>query len=291
MGVLSMKGGDGEHSYANNSEAQKSITSDAKPEVVKSVNEMIVKMDFPGCIKVADLGCSSGENTFLVMSEIVNTIITTYQQKGQNPPEIDCCLNDLPDNDFNTTFKLIPSFHEKLKMNVKGKCFVSGSPGSFYTRLFPSKSLHFVHSSFCLHWLSKVPDGLEENKKNVYLRSPCPQNLYESYLNQFKKDFSMFIRMRAEETMPNGRMALTLVGRKTLDPLSKDCFKDWSLVSDSLLDLVSEGVVKESDLESFNLPYYNPDESEVKEVIDNEGSFEINTFETIFGLLFVQNWS
>ncbi|CAL9221820.1 unnamed protein product [Arabidopsis halleri] len=286
MGVLSMKGGDGEHSYANNSEAQKSITSDAKPEVVKSVNEMIVKMDFPGCIKVADLGCSSGENTFLVMSEIVNTIITIYQQKGQNPPEIDCCLNDLPDNDFNTTFKLIPSFHEKLKMNIKGKCFVSVSPGSFHTRLFPSKSLHFVHSSFCLHWLSKVPDGLEENKKNVYLRSPCPPNLYESYLNQFKNDFSTFLRMRAEETMPSGRMALTLVGRKTLDPLSKDCFKDWSLVSDSLLDLVSEGVVKESDLESFNLPYYNPDESEVKEVIDNEGSFEINNFETIFGLLF-----
>lgn len=47
-----------------------------------------------------------------------------------------------------------------------------------------------------------------------------------------------------------------------------------------------QGVVKESDLESFNLPYYNPDESEVKEVIDNEGSFEINNFETIFGLLF-----
>ncbi|AEE76570.1 S-adenosyl-L-methionine:salicylic acid carboxyl methyltransferase-like protein; floral nectary-specific protein-like [Arabidopsis thaliana] len=286
MGVVSMKGGDGEHSYANNSEAQKSITSDAKPEVMKSVNEMIVKMDFPGCIKVADLGCSSGENTFLVMSEIVNTIITTYQQNGQNLPEIDCCLNDLPENDFNTTFKLIPSFHEKLKMNVKGNCYVSGCPGSFYTRLFPSKSLHFVHSSFCLHWLSKVPDGLEENKKNVYLRSPCPPNLYESYWNQFKKDFSMFLRMRAEETMPSGRMALTLVGRKTLDPLSKECFKDWSLVSDSLLDLVSEGVVKESDLESFNLPYYSPDESEVKEVIENEGSFEIKNFETIFGLLF-----
>lgn len=47
-----------------------------------------------------------------------------------------------------------------------------------------------------------------------------------------------------------------------------------------------QGVVKESDLESFNLPYYNPDESEVKEVIKNEGSFEINHFETIFGLLF-----
>ncbi|CAH8277346.1 unnamed protein product [Arabidopsis lyrata] len=286
MGVLSMKGGDGEHSYANNSEGQKSVASNAKPVVVENVKEMIVKMDFPSCIKVADLGCSSGENTLVVMSEIVNTIIATYQQKSKNPPEIVCCLNDLPDNDFNTTFKLIPAFHKKLKMNVKEKCFISGVPGSFYSRLFPSKSLHFFHSSLCLHWLSKVPDGIVENKKNIYLRSPCPPSVYKSYLNQFKDDFSLFLRMRAEETMPNGRMALTLVGRKAVDPLSKDCFQNWSVISDSLVDLVSEGVVKESEMESFNLPFYNPDESEVRKVIENEGSFEINNFKTIFGLLF-----
>lgn len=197
-------------------------------------------MDFPGCIKVADLGCSSGENTLLVMSEIVNTIITLYQQNSKNLPEINCCLNDLPDNDFNTTFKLVPSFHELVKMDVKDKCFISGVPGSFYSRLFPSKSLHFVHSSLCLHWLSKVPVGLEDNKRNVYLRSPCPPNVYMSYLTQFKNDFSLFLRLRAEETEPNGRMALTFVGRKALDPLSKDCFQNWSSISDSLLDLVSE---------------------------------------------------
>ncbi|CAA0406035.1 putative SAM dependent carboxyl methyltransferase [Arabidopsis thaliana] len=286
MGVLSMKGGDGEHSYANNSEGQKRLASDAKAVVVETVKEMIVKIDFPGCIKVADLGCSSGENTLLVMSEIVNTIITSYQQKGKNLPEINCCLNDLPDNDFNTTFKLVPAFHKLLKMDVKGKCFISGVPGSFYSRLFPSKSLHFVHSSLCLHWLSKVPDGLEDNKKNVYLRSPCPPNVYKSYLTQFKNDFSLFLRLRADETVPNARMALTFVGRKSLDPLSKDCFQNWSLISDSLLDLVSEGIVKESDVDSFNLPFYNPDESEVREVIESEGSFKISNFETIFGLLF-----
>lgn len=208
--------------------------------MIENVKEAIVKLAFPGYIKVADLGCSSGENTFLAMSEIVNKIIESYQQKGQNPPEIECCLNDLPDNDFNTTFKCLPSFHKKLKMDVKEKCFVSGVPGSFYSRLFPSKSLHFVHSSFTLHWLSKVPDGLEENKTNVYLRSPCPPNVYKSYLTQFKNDFLSFLRMRAEEIIPSGRMALTLVGRKALDPLSKDCFQNWTLISHSLHDLVNE---------------------------------------------------
>ncbi|KAJ0230927.1 hypothetical protein HA466_0304620 [Hirschfeldia incana] len=286
MSVLSMRGGDGKYGYANNSDMQKSINSHAKLAMVENVKEAMVKLDFPGYIKVADLGCSSGENTFLAMSEIVNRIIESYQQKGQNPPEIECLLNDLPDNDFNSIFKCLPSFHKKLKMDVKEKCFVSGVPGSFYSRLFPSKSLHFVHTSLTLHWLSKVPDGLEENKTNVYLRSPCPPNVYKSYLTQFKNDFLLFLRMRAEEIVPNGRMALTLVGRKALDPLSKDCFQNWSLISHSLLDLVTEGIVKESDVESFNLPFYNPEENEVKEVIENEGSFKINNFETIVGLLF-----
>ncbi|KAF2590849.1 hypothetical protein F2Q70_00040686 [Brassica cretica] len=84
----------------------------------------------------------------------------------QNVPEIECGLNDLTENDFNTTFKLVPSFLDK---QAKEKCFVSGVPGSFYSRLFPSKSLHFVHSSFSVHWLSKFPDGMRTTLKAFIL--------------------------------------------------------------------------------------------------------------------------
>lgn len=202
---------------------------------------MLKNLDFPVSIKLADLGCSSGQNTLLAMSEIVNTIIETYQQKGRiNPPEIDCCLNDLLENDFNTAFKLVPTFHKNLKNDVKGKCFVSGVPGSSYSRLFPSKSLHFVHSSFSLHWLSKVPDGLENNTKSIHIKEPCPPNVYESYSNQFKNDFWLFLRMRSEEMMHNGHMVLIFVGRKVSNLVSKNCFQVWSLLTDCLLDLASE---------------------------------------------------
>uniref|UniRef100_A0A1J3DPW1 Salicylate/benzoate carboxyl methyltransferase n=1 Tax=Noccaea caerulescens TaxID=107243 RepID=A0A1J3DPW1_NOCCA len=279
--ALSMKGGNGEHSYDSNCHYQRGVFSETEHVVKESIKEMLMNLDFPGCIKVADLGCSSGRNTLLAMFEIVNTIIETYQQLGRtNPPEMDCGLNDLPHNDFNTTFKLVPSFLEKLKMEVKGRCFVSGVPNSFYSRLFPSKSLHFVHSSLSVHWLSKVPDGLENNNKSIHIKDPCPPNVYKSYLNQFKKDFSLFLRMRSEEFVPNGHMVLTFVGRKVTEPLSKDCFQVWSLLSDCLLDLVSEGVVRESEMEYFNMPFYNPNEEEVREVVQNEGSFKINKVET-----------
>ncbi|XP_022564440.2 salicylate/benzoate carboxyl methyltransferase-like [Brassica napus] len=279
--ALSMKEGNGEHSYDTNSHYQRSVFSEIEHVVVESIIEMLMNLDYPEYIKVTDLGCSSGRNTLFAMSEIVNTIIQSYHQKGRpNAPEIECCLNDLPHNDFNTTFKLVPSFLEKLKMEVKGKCFVSGVPNSFYSRLFPSMSLHLAHSSFSLHWLSRVPDGLENNNTSIHINDTSPPDVYKSYLNQFKNDFSLFLRMRSEEIVPNGQMVLTFVGRKVSDPLSKNCFQVWSLLSDCILDLVSEGIIKESGMHSFSMPFYNPNEEEVREVVINEGSFKINKIET-----------
>ncbi|MBA0779036.1 hypothetical protein Gotri_003319, partial [Gossypium trilobum] len=40
--------------------------------------------------------------------------------------------------------------------SMGGLGFIAGVASSFYQRLFPSNSIHFVHSSYCLHWLSKV---------------------------------------------------------------------------------------------------------------------------------------
>ncbi|CAH2046578.1 unnamed protein product [Thlaspi arvense] len=276
MNVLSMNGGDGEHSYSSNSDNQRNVISKTRPMVEENIKEMLLNLNYPDCIKVSDLGCSSGQNTFVVMLEIVNTVTGSYQQKQKNLPEIDYCLNDLPQNDFNTTFRLIPSFDKE----VKGKCFISGTPGSFYTRLFPKKSLHFLHSSYSIMWLSKVPQGLEDNKNNVYIRSGCPINVCKSYMNQFQNDFYLFLRLRSEEMLPNGRMVLTFIGANDVDPLCRGDFYLWSLLSDALIDLVSERVVKQSEVESFNLPFYNPNEREVIKIVQNEGSFEINKIGT-----------
>uniref|UniRef100_A0A0D3CL63 Uncharacterized protein n=1 Tax=Brassica oleracea var. oleracea TaxID=109376 RepID=A0A0D3CL63_BRAOL len=90
---------------------------------------MMMNLNFPNCIKVAELDCSSGQNAFLAISEIINTISVLCQQSNQNPPEIDCCLNDLPENDFNATFKSIPFFNKELMITNQASCFVYGAPG------------------------------------------------------------------------------------------------------------------------------------------------------------------
>lgn len=114
---------------------------------------------FSHSISIADLGCSSGSNTLMFVWEIIEAIQKVCSILGRPLPELRFFLNDLPGNDFNTIFKSLPEFHMKL-MNVKGidygECFIAGVPGTFYGRLFPSRSLDFVHSSSSLHWLSRV---------------------------------------------------------------------------------------------------------------------------------------
>lgn len=114
---------------------------------------------FPECFKIADLGCSSGPNTLLVVSNVIDAVHDLCRKNNWKVPEFHVSLNDLSENDYNNIFKLLPLFYDKLKKEKGdkfGPCFISGMPGSFYERLFPSKSLHLVHSSYSIHWLSQV---------------------------------------------------------------------------------------------------------------------------------------
>lgn len=120
-------------------------------------------------IGIADLGCSSGPNSLMSISNIIDTIHNLCPDLNRPDPELRISLNDLPSNDFNSIFASLPEFYYRLNKrdnnNKEGlgfsrgggeSCFVSAVPGSFYGRLFPRRSLHFVHSSSSLHWLSKV---------------------------------------------------------------------------------------------------------------------------------------
>ncbi|KAG6603956.1 Salicylate carboxymethyltransferase, partial [Cucurbita argyrosperma subsp. sororia] len=114
-------------------------------------------------------------------------------------------------NDFNSLFKSLPSFHQNLKTHIGnhdlGPCFFTGVPGSFYNRLFPRATLHFVHSSYSLHWLSQVPEGLESNKGNIFISDTSPKAVQEACHSQFQKDFSTFTKCRAEELVVGGSHA------------------------------------------------------------------------------------
>lgn len=282
INVLHMNGGRGDTSYANNSLVQEKVISMTRPILEEAVIDLYCNATFPKKLCIADLGCSSGPNTLLAISGIMKTVENIRQAGGFQSPQIQVYLNDLPGNDFNSIFRALPKFQDILKEQMGsafGPCFFTGVPGSFYQRLFLSKTLHFVHSSYSLQWLSQVPELEETNKGNVYMASTSPLSVLKAYHQQFQTDFTAFLDCRSEELVTGGRMVLTFLGRKSDDPSSKECCYIWELLSMALRDMVSQGLIEEKELDEFNIPQYTPSPGEVKEVVENEGSFSIDRLE------------
>lgn len=290
MQVLHMNNGEGETSYAKNSNIQRKIISTTNSRLKEAILNIMCNNNNNNVLQsigIADLGCSSGPNTLLVVSKIIDIIDETCRKTGISFPELRVSLNDLPGNDFNDIFRSLPAFINKVK-EEKGaeNCYVVGVPGSFYGRLFPLKSLHFVHSSSSLHWLSQVPFGLGTNessslnKGKLYISHTSPSDVINAYVSQFQNDFSSFLRSRSPEMVTGGRMLLSLMGRSSIDPTIEDgCYYQWELLANALSTLVSKGLVKEAKIDSFNAPYYAPCPEELKIAVENEGSFTINRIE------------
>ncbi|KAF5463107.1 hypothetical protein F2P56_019048 [Juglans regia] len=281
--VLHMNAGTGETSYSNNSHLQKKVISMTMP-IIEEAMTNLYSSTLPSSLVIADLGCSSGHNSLFVVSELIKIVEKLRQKSGHQSLEIQVLLNDLPGNDFNTIFKSLPSIQKNLSNQLEAKdagpYFFSGVPGSFYGRLFMKKSLHFLHSSYSLHWLSQVPEQIENNKRNIYIASTSPPNVPKAYSSQFQRDFSTFLKCRAEEMVTGGRMVLTFMGRKSEDPTNKDGSNSmWEFLAMALNDMVSKGVIKEEKMDSFNIPHYTPSLSEVKCEILEEGSFLIDRLE------------
>ena len=241
----------------------------------ETIQELFVTTT-PKSIGIADLGCSSGPNTLTIIKDIVRAVERTSSTLMlHQPPEFRVYLNDLPTNDFNSIFKTLPEFYRELRKEKSGVCpsiFIGGYAGSFYGRLFPNNCLHFVYSSYSLHWLSRVwpfffffffvslfectlinshyimqvppalydEQGRSINKGHVYISESSPPQVSQAYYKQFKEDFMLFLGSRSEELIVGGRMVLILLGRRGPDHVDRGNSFFWELLSRSFANLISK---------------------------------------------------
>lgn len=162
-------------------------------------------------IRIADLGCSTGPNTFINMHTIVEAIKQKHETlcpTSSTRPEFQLFLNDLVTNDFNTLFKSLP---------IDREYFVAVVPGSFHGRIFPESSLHFVFMSHSLHWLSKLPAALEDenspawNKGRVHYAN-APDEVVKAYKSQFGEEVEKFLDARAKELVGGAMLVIIMSG-------------------------------------------------------------------------------
>ncbi|XP_039172742.1 7-methylxanthosine synthase 1 isoform X2 [Eucalyptus grandis] len=241
-------------------------------------------------LETGRFGCSSGPNALLVFREMIDSIDTIRKKLNKKEPMFQIFQNDLFSNDFNTLIRSIPSFYEELRRDKGGDfgpCFIAVMPGSYYGRLFPAHYLHFIHSSYSVHWRSQAPANLVSefgsplNKGHIYLARTTPKSVHEAYLDLFKRDMTLFLKSRSEELILGGRMLFTMIGRDASVNLSEDQVSNiYELLGMTISDMVQEGLIEEEKLDDWNMPIYLPTPEEVRHVIQKEGSFHITRFET-----------
>ncbi|PIA25648.1 hypothetical protein AQUCO_11000052v1 [Aquilegia coerulea] len=272
-----MKGGDGRYSYAKNSTYQKKYVDDAKELIIEGiVNHLDVKQiksSFPS-ICIADLGCSVGPNTFFAVENIIEGIQHKSKLQDLSPPEFQVFFSDHVSNDFNKLFASLPSDKQYL---------ASGVPGSFYNRLFPKASLHFVHSSTSIHWLSKVPKELNDVNSPTYNKGrihhgDAPKEVEQAYLAQFVKDMDSFLSARAEELVSGGLMAL-MIPTKALEAHTFP--HGFDILGSCLMEMAKKGRFSEAEVDSFNIPMYIPSVEEFEGAIKSNEYFTIESLELL----------
>ncbi|GKC29497.1 SAM dependent carboxyl methyltransferase, partial [Tanacetum coccineum] len=84
---------------------------------------------------------------------------------------------------------------------------------------------------------------------------------------------------------PHGPTVVTVrpppkLGRSDADPSCNDSSCLWELFAKSLVDMAKEGLVKESEIKSFNVPTYTPYKDEVMDLIHKKGSFSLYLLES-----------
>lgn len=220
-------------------DAAKKIITEAIADLLDIEN---LTLESSNRFQIADLGCATGPNTFFAVQNIIEAVDHNYKTKHRNPQtlEYQVFFSDRIDNDFNTLFKSLPSSRPY---------FAVGIPGSFYGRLFPKGSIHFIHSSNSLNWLSRVPNGVGDinspawNGNSIYCRGDAKE-VAEAYSSQYKKDMEIFLNARAEELVGEGLMALVLGGRQNGVPLCQtNMGKTYDFLESCLFDMANEASI------------------------------------------------
>ncbi|KAG6555381.1 hypothetical protein Mapa_002607 [Marchantia paleacea] len=281
-----MSPGEGDNSYAKNSQLQAKAVNVILPRFFEAIKSMNLT-DSDQVFRIADLGCSSGPNTISAMEAVIDQVRARYREAeaGDSGPEIQVYFQDLPATDFNTLIKLL--FSQPRSDEDKVRNYMSAAvPGSFYDRLFPKSTINIAISTFGLHWISEVPAAVRDRASPAY--NGGHTHIYrsslatiEAYAEQATKDLDNFLAARAHEIAPGGLLFLAFMIRPRGDEPYRTSL--WQHGVEDVWDsLVLEGAVSEELRDGYNTPTYSRSLDEVNTQLESYSSvFETQKREVI----------
>ena len=134
-------------------------------------------------ICVADLGCSTGPNTFISVQNIIEAIKLKYISKGENTetPKFMVFFNDQLSNDFNTLFISLPLNRNTLLPGYRVLSMVACFPRHIFILFIPLMHYSGCQMSQKKLWMKGqllgIKEGFSTQMHQRKLRRPMQLNL------------------------------------------------------------------------------------------------------------------
>jgi hypothetical protein len=266
--------------YNTHSDSQR-LTIDAYlPWLLEAVADLPAPTATNAPLYLLDLGSSQGRNAIHAMRRVVEAI------RKRSAAPVCVFFSDLPTNDFNQLFSnLFPAGPTPFAdLDV----FPAAFGTSAYTLVVPPRSLHIATSFNMIGWLDSRPNArlprfigpMGPSRPTDQVSVTAAER--EPFRLQAETDLHAFYRARAQELVPGGKLLVQVFGRTETHSASDGLY---DVLSDSLLELIDEGVLPRQFYEEIVFPIYFRTLHELTAPIETDSdlarAFRIDKAETI----------
>jgi hypothetical protein len=178
-------------------------------------------------VVIADYGAASGHNSMAPMS----AAIAVLRRRIAGDRAISVIHTDVPDNDFAVLFRAIENDPDSYRRGTAA-VFSAAVGQSFYEQILPANSVTLGWSSWAVQWLSRTP-------------GPIPDQIQISCSSDD-------VARAAYAQQAAGRLVVITMALKDDGSFGYELL--MPALYGSLLELVGEGLLKESEVERMVIP-------------------------------------
>ncbi len=217
----------------------------SQADLIESIAAELVPDDGRGGLVIADYGCAQGRVTNLLIRRAVERI-----RAGFPDAPLSVYHNDLLSNDWATFLGHLRADDSYLSI-PGGPITPLVSAISFYEPVTPRHIVDFGLSFAAAQWLSAP--GPTNGGTAVYF-DQLEGAAREEMADQAHRDWTRFLRLRADELARGGRLVVNLMA---IPEGGRAAGHDvWAHVRAICVDLASEGLIDPKRLDGYVIPIY-----------------------------------
>jgi gibberellin A4 carboxyl methyltransferase len=239
------------HGFYNSNSAPQMAAIDYVLPWLEGACSTIVLTDSAPAIGFADFGCSEGKNSIAAMQPLV----AAMRQRTSRP--IQTIHSDLPTNDYSTLFTTLRP--EGRSVFDDPQTYSAAVCGSMFDQILPPRSIHLACTFNAIGFLSQRP--IERLESYILPNGPSALRGVggvtdadrEIFARQAVADVESFMRARAAELVPGGKLLIQVFGA---GEALRTCDGIYDALNDAVLEAVDEGLIERKAYEHFYQPVY-----------------------------------